>query len=279
MPEITLYGPSPCTNIAFNPKSPDTIGGGCYNGLVAIWDIKRNSSQPALVSPVQQSHSDPITHLSWLSMKTGTEFITSSTDGWVYWWDTRNFKDGPIERLELVETVDGQTRRVGGSVIEFNAEAGATKFLVGSESGIVFSANKKPKKEVEIAGRFGQELGRHLGPIYALNRSIPNQRYFLSVGDWSAKIWYEENRSSPIIRTRYHNAYLTDGCFSPTRPGVFFLTRKDGWMDIWDLYYRQNELAYQHKVSDSALTCIKLNYNSQEKGYQSMQGKLAAIGD
>jgi len=212
-------------------------------------------------------------------MKTGTEFITSSTDGWVYWWDTRNFKDGPIEKLKLVETVEGQERQVGGSVIEFNAEAGANKFLVGSESGIIFSANKKPKKEVEIAGRFGQELGRHLGPIYALNRSIPNQRYFLSVGDWSAKIWYEENRSSPIIRTRYHNAYLTDGCFSPTRPGVFFLTRKDGWMDIWDLYYRQNELAYQHKVSDSALTCIKLNFNSQEKGYQSMQGKLAAIGD
>lgn len=33
-------------------------------------------------------------------------------------------------------------------------------------------------------------------------------------------------------------------------------------MDIWDLYYRQNEFAYSHKVSDSALTCIKINYNS-----------------
>ena len=45
------------------------------------------------------------------------------------------------------------------------------------------------------------------------------------MGDWSAKIWFEELKS-PIIRTRYHGAYLTDGCFSPTRPGVFFLTRK-----------------------------------------------------
>ena len=50
-------------------------------------------------------------------------------------------------------------------------------------------------------------------------------------------------------------------------------------MDIWDMYYRQNEFAYSHKVSDSALTCIKLNFNSQEKGHASMQGKLAAIGD
>jgi len=123
------------------------------------------------------------------------------------------------------------------------------------------NANKKPKKNVEITGRYGLESGRHLGPIYALNRSIPNQRYFLSVGDWTAKIWYDELKS-PVIRTRYHGAYLTDGCFSPTRPGVFFLTRKDGWMDIWDLYYRQNEFAYSHKVSDCALTCIKLNHNT-----------------
>ena len=100
-----------------------------------------------------------------------------------------------------------------------------------------------------------------MGPIYALNRSIPNSRYFLSVGDWTAKIWFEELKS-PIICTRYHGAYLTDGLFSPTRPGVFFLTRKDGWMDIWDLYYRQNEFAYSYKVSDNALTCIKINFNS-----------------
>lgn len=63
---------------------------------------------------------------------------------------------------------------MGGSVIEFNAEAGANKFLVGTEQGIILNANKKPKKNVEITGRYGLESGRHLGPIYALNRSIPN---------------------------------------------------------------------------------------------------------
>ncbi len=38
----------------------------------------------------------------------------------------------------------------------------------------------------------------------------------MSVGDWSAKIWFEDLRT-PIIRTRYHGSYLSDGCFSPTR--------------------------------------------------------------
>lgn len=133
VPELVLQGPAPCTNISYNPKSSDMIGGGCYNGLVAIWDVKRHSSQPALVSPVEKSHSDPVTHLSWLSMKTGTELITSSTDGRVLWWDTRQFAKGPIDTLLLTESQDGGNRIVGGSVLEFNAEAGANKFLVGTE--------------------------------------------------------------------------------------------------------------------------------------------------
>ena len=69
------------------------------------------------------------------------------------------------------------------------------------------------------------------------------------------------------MQTRYHNAYLTDGCWSQTRPGLFFLTRTDGFLDVWDFYYRQNEVAYSQKVSDSMLTSI------------SIAGSMAAIGD
>jgi dynein intermediate chain 2 len=41
----------------------------------------------------------------------------------------------------------------------------------------------------------------------------------------------------------------------------------DGFLDIWDFYYRQNEIAYSQKVSDAVLTTIRI------------QDKLAAIGD
>ena len=82
---------------------------------------------------------------------------------------------------------------------------------------------------------------------------------------------------TPIIRTRYHNAYLSDGTWSPSRPGVFFVTRRDGWMDVWDYFYRQNEIAFSHKVSDTALTCIKINTTGG--GNQNIVGKFAAIGD
>ena len=88
----------------------------------------------------------------------------------------------------------------------------------------------------------------------------------MSVGDWSAKIWTED-LPTPIMQTRYHSAYLTDGCWSTSRPGLFYLTRIDGFLDVWDFYYRQNECAYSQKISDSPLTSISVN-----------QG-MCAIGD
>ena len=111
-----------------------------------------------------------------------------------------------------------------------------------------------------------QDLGKHHGPVYSLWRNPDHPKYFLSVGDWSAKIWSEEQKS-PIMQTRYHQAYLTDGCWSKTRCGLFFLTRIDGFLDVWDFYYRQNEVAYSQKISDSPLTSIEVNAD------------MAAVGD
>lgn len=82
--------------------------------------------------------------------------------------------------------------------------------------------------------------------------------------------------------SRYHNSLLMDGCWSPSRPGLFFVTRKDGWLDIWDYYYRQNEPALSQKISDSSLTSIKLNVvtgTSQIGNYSPDVGKYCAIGD
>lgn len=41
----------------------------------------------------------------------------------------------------------------------------------------------------------------------------------------------------------------------------------DGFLDVWDIFYRQNEVAYSQKISDAVLTSISVN------------GGMAAIGD
>jgi dynein intermediate chain 2 len=71
------------------------------------------------------------------------------------------------------------------------------------------------RKTTEISSRFGMEAGggKHHGPVYSIARNPSHNKVFLSVGDWSAKIWTEDLKS-PIMQTRYHSAYLTDGCWS-----------------------------------------------------------------
>ncbi len=154
---------------------------------------------------------------------------------------------------------------LGGTSLEYNSDASPLKYLIGTEQGSLMQATKK-KDRVEINMRFGAEQGKHHGPVYALQRNPAHLKFFLSVGDWSAKIWIEDIKS-PIMQTRYHQSYLTDGCWSPTRCGLFYLTRMDGFLDVWDFYYRQNEVAYSQKVSDAVLTNISVN------------STMAAIGD
>jgi len=130
----------------------------------------------------------------------------------------------------------------------------------------ILQAQKRPNKNVEIQTRFGYESGKHHGPVYSVHRNFAHSKYFLSIGDWTAKVWCEDLKT-PIMQTRYHPSYLTDGCWSQTRPGLFYLTRMDGFLDVWDFFYRQNEVAYSQKISDSPLTSINVH------------GSMAAIGD
>ena len=100
---------------------------------IAIWDVKvkpgsapQLSVQPSGLSPIEKSHFDPVTDLVWLSTKTQSEFVTTSTDGRMYWWDIRNLTE-PTDQLVLNEGMspDGKTERVvGGTRIEFNPDAG-----------------------------------------------------------------------------------------------------------------------------------------------------------
>ena len=166
---------------------------------------------------------------------------------------------------EVIAEGEGK-KTLGCTRIEYNIDAGPLKYLIGTEHGYIFQANKRPGKAVEVNQKFGITSGKHHGPIYALQRNPNISKFFLSVGDWCAKIWSEDLKT-PIMQTKYHDSYLTDGCWSPQRPGLFYLTRMDGFIDIWDFYYRQNEVAFSQKISDNPLTCISLH------------GSRAAIGD
>ena len=77
----------------------------------------------------------------------------------------------------------------------------------------------------------------------------------------TARIWVEDLKT-PILTTKYHSSYMTGGNWSPTRPGVFFTTRNDGVMDVWDFFYKQNDPVLSIEVSEAPLT----SFNIQSAG-------------
>ena len=142
------------------------------------------------------------------------------------------------------------------------------KYLVGTEQGSIVSVNLRNRKTNNGVSLFDDGPGKHHGPVYSIQRNPIHNKFFLSVGDWTAKIWSEDLKT-PIITTKYHENYLTGGCWSPTRVGVFYTITMDGTLNAWDLFFRQNEVAYTHKVGHASLSSI---------GVQG-RGKLLAVGD
>ena len=108
-----------------------------------------------------------------------------------------------------------------------------------------------------------QTAGKHHSAINSIERNPTHSKYFMTVGDWTARIWSEDLKT-PIMTTKYHSAYLTAGCWSPTRQGVFFVTRQDGVLDIWDYFYRQNDVALSHKLGDAGVCkCLTSSHINQ----------------
>ena len=68
----------------FNLKDHNLIGAGQYNGQFSLYDMRKGGSGPAETTPVDISHRDPVYDMAWLQSKTGTEAMTTSTDGQVW---------------------------------------------------------------------------------------------------------------------------------------------------------------------------------------------------
>lgn len=275
-PDVELLPPSPLCCLRFNPKNTDSLVGGSYNGLITFYDLRRaggssKETMPFSTSVIEKSHHDPVYDVYWINSKTGNQCVSVSTDGQMLWWDTRRLSE-PTDSLQLCTDIKSNGQVLGGSSLEYNSEAGPSKYLVGTEQGVVLMVNLKNRKQNNGITVFDQGPGKHHGPIYSIQRNPANSKCFLTVGDWTTRIWMEDLRT-PIMTTKYHSSYLTAGCWSPTRAGVFFVTRMDGVVDIWDYFYRQNEVAYSHKVGDAMLTSVAVQGTIQQGG------RLVAVGD
>ncbi|NXR25608.1 DNAI2 protein, partial [Cinclus mexicanus] len=269
-PELTLKPSSPVLTLEYNSKDWHHVLGGCYNGQIVYWDT-RKGGLPMEMTPVEFSHRDPVYGACWLPSRTGTECFSGSTDGQILWWDIRKMSQ-PSEKLILDITREDQLKKALGAISLDFSPTMPTKFLVGTEQGIIISCNRDAKTPPEkIANIFSS----HIGAVYRVTRNPFFPKVFLSVGDWTARIWTEELMdSSSIMETKYHTPYLLDTCWSPMKPAVFFTTKSDGTLDIWDFLFHQKEPALSIKVSNEPLLSLCSQDNGRIIGCSTRMGTV-----
>ncbi|XP_075225787.1 dynein axonemal intermediate chain 2-like [Lycorma delicatula] len=131
--------------------------------------------------------------------KDSNSLVSGLYNGQVAFWDPRRGSE-PVELSSLYAS----HRDPVSSVLWINLKSGTEFFSasvdgqVGTENGIAISGNRKGKTPQE---KLGAQYKCHHGPVIALERNPAFVKNFLTVGDWTARIWSEDCKESAIIWT------------------------------------------------------------------------------
>eukprot|EP00118_Oscarella_pearsei_P015193 m.135700 g.135700 ORF g.135700 m.135700 type:complete len:900 (+) comp38161_c0_seq11:190-2889(+) len=151
-----------------------------------------------------------------------------------------------------------------------------THLYIGTEDGDVVYVNWKMTKDIEtgrsIPSPPEMSFTQHAGPVLCVQRSPFFPDILLTVGGWDFCIWKEGVKSGPLLNSCSSTVRLTGGHWSPTRPGVLYITRCDGNIEVWDFLDKSHEPTKTQNVSAAAITSIypfQMSYKQQ----------LLAVGD
>jgi len=228
-----------------------------------------------------------------------SQFLTVGSDGQLLCWDVKKAfealeaekegtkggeeKDpkekgkqregwGPSLKVPLTHPEGGGELACTRMIIDIaDDEQGPCKMLCVSEDGEFVTINlHDPTAEVNTRGAKALSVG-HYGPCTTLQRSPFVPHVHLSVGDWTFNLW-KEGVSSPLFVSPFAPCFLTCGAWSPTRPGLLFIGRQDGGIDVWDFLDRSHEPSMSVNIASAAIT--QMQFQQGAGGQQ-----LVAVGD
>uniref|UniRef100_A0A8C5IJT4 WD repeat domain 63 n=1 Tax=Junco hyemalis TaxID=40217 RepID=A0A8C5IJT4_JUNHY len=136
-------------------------------------------------------------------------------------------------------------------------------FLTLQDGEVVYSEWKK-KIDANTAKLHSQKYSLHTETINTLQKSPFFKDIFLSIGGQRFAIWKEGVTNGPILQSSCSAGRYTAGQWSLTRPGVFFLGRDNGSIDIWDLLKKTHEPSHFQNISKSIITCISPSIASEQ---------------
>ena len=209
-----------------------------------------------------------------------THLISVSEDGIVNIWDTRAVEkeqviNSPVEiqwrpflRLDLFKQ-DG-SGELGLSRILLQAGQTKPEFWAVSDEGdlVLIDWSIKPVQTSDDAPKIAEyvrmtyESEKEYRPGLALERSPFYPNLLLTVHNFHFAIWKTdlEGYEKPIFRSaNTSQAHNTCGAFSPTRPGVIFITKTNG-IDVWDFVDSSHKPSLVFNFATSPFMYLKFQY-------------------
>ncbi|NXY55699.1 WDR63 protein, partial [Callaeas wilsoni] len=153
----------------------------------------------------------------------------------------------------------------------------STDFFVGNEDGEVVYSDWKMKIDTNSAKPHTQKYTLHTETINTLQKSPFFKDIFLSIGGQKFAIWKEGVTNGPILQSSCSAGRYTAGQWSLTRPGVFFIGRDNGNIDIWDLLKKTHEPSHFQNISKSIITFISPSSASAEQHFLAVSDDLGVL--
>ncbi|KAM7100196.1 dynein axonemal intermediate chain 3 isoform 2-T3 [Molossus nigricans] len=146
----------------------------------------------------------------------------------------------------------------------------STKFFVGTEEGEVLYADWKMERDSETGRLMTKKPvslnSVHDGVVHTVQRSPFYKDIILTIGGWNVAIWKEGVMTGPLLQSSCAPKRFTSGHWSLTRPGVFYIGREDGCVDIWDLLEKTHEPAQSQNICITMITCIRpWNFSAKQQ--------------
>jgi dynein intermediate chain 2, axonemal len=257
-PVSALAAPNALLAVAHNSRHHNLLVAGQADGHLALFDT-REAQYPVSCSGRGENHRDKVTGVAWVQSKTGTEMMSAGSDGAVIWWDSRQMKQRMEQTTLLVRDAgDTCSPPLAASCLDYNAAGGPAKFMVGTAQGHVLAGNRRAKSQCD---RITASFRGHHNAVNSVCRNPLFLKYFLSSGDWTARLWAEDI-PKPLVTTPYHASHIAAAAWNPLRPAVFYTAGGDGVVEAWDVLQSHSMPVLSTRITDGALTALNVRESS-----------------
>ncbi|XP_072215475.1 dynein axonemal intermediate chain 1 isoform X1 [Excalfactoria chinensis] len=266
-PEYVFSSESGIMCLDIHNDHPHFLAVGFYDGNVAIYNLKKATSQPSYKSSAKSGkHTDPVWQVKWQKddMDNNLNFFSVSSDGRIVSWTLvkmLKLKTYPCsetfyvlggsyrDKNELVHTdviklsAEGTTMQgpeglqlqtVGcGTSFDFHKKIDYL-FLVGTEEGKIYKCSKC------YSSQFLDVFEAHHMAVDSVSWNPYHLKIFISCSsDWTVKIWDHTIKTPMFVYDL--NAAVGDVAWSPYSSTVFAAVTTDGKAHVFDLNINKYE--------------------------------------